>query len=246
MKKVRRTQSDKFLQIYNELDSFMRRELKLGDEADHAFMISEMARQGHRVFETFLFELRAFARLRNAIVHNPYQKIASPIAEPHPDIVKKYEKIVRLLVHQPKALSMAIPAHKIYTATLDTPVQEVMGIMLSRSYTHVPIIQDGKVVGVFSENTLFCYLASHKDALIMNDIKMQDFADFISFESHKNEYYEFINRETNIFEVEEIFAQGLKKLKRIAVVYVTENGNPSERLLGMITVWDLAGKRKLI
>jgi hypothetical protein len=80
----------------------------------------------------------------------------------------------------------------------------------------------------------------------MNDVKIKDFADFISFESHTNEYYEFVSRDTTIFEIEEIFTQGLKKLKRISVVYITENGKSSEGLLGMITVWDLAGSRKLI
>ncbi len=231
-----------FIQIYNELDNYMRKTLKIGDEADHTYLISQMAQKGHRIFETYGFDLRQFARLRNAIIHNPYQNNSQPIAQPNPDIVEKYEMIKNFVIHPPKALSIAIPAPIIFTATFDSNIQQIMKIMIDKSYTHIPIIEKGVMVGVFSENSLFSYLSASKDILITSDAKMGDLKEFIPFEKHQNEYFEFINKDALLTEVEEIFKKGLKDLKRIAVVYITEHGKKEEKLLGMITAWDLAGK----
>lgn len=241
MKKV--ILSDQFIHIYNELDSFMRKELKAGDEADHSYMIHEMAKRDNRTFEIYGYELRLFARLRNAIIHNPYQKNAHPIAEPHKNILEKYEYIKNLVIHQPKALSIAVPGPKIFTATLDSSLHQIMKTMLDKAYTHVPVIENGMMIGVFSENTLFSYLSERKDIIITSDAIIRDLKEFISLEKHLNEYFEFISRDAPLLEVADIFRKGLKDLKRIAVVYITEHGKQLEKPLGMITVWDLAGAR---
>ncbi len=242
MKKISR--SDEFIFIYNELDAFMRKALGQSNETEHTFLINEMGRRGNRLFEIHSYELRLFARLRNAIIHNPYQKDAHPIAEPHQETVKKYRYLKNLVINPPKALSIAIPGAKIFTATLDTNVQHILHTMIDKSYTHIPIIEEGKIIGIFGENTLFCYLAKTKDCIITNDFTMREFREFLSVEKHLNEYFEFVPRDALITEIEEIFEKGLKSLKRIAVVYITEHGKPDEKLLGMITSWDLAGSRQ--
>ena len=38
-----------------------------------------------------------------------------------------------------------------------------------------------------------------------------------------------------------MFQNGLKGKKRISVIFITQNGNENEKLLGLITAWDLAG-----
>lgn len=234
--------ADEFLRIYNELDAFMRQRLSLDEKTDHSFMIQEMAKKGYRVFSDFGYELRLFARLRNAIVHNPYLKTSTPIAEPHPEIIEKYQHIRNMALNPPKALSIAIPGSSIFTATLRSNVQDLLKIMLEKSYTHVPIIEKDHMIGVFSENTLFTYLVHNKNCIITDDFTIKEFADYIPIDKHLNEYYEFVTRETSLTEVVEIFQKGLKNLKKVAVVYITEHGKPEEKLLGMITVWDLAGK----
>ena len=236
--------ADRFIQAYNELDNYMRKTLKMGDEADHSYLIAQMSQKGYRIFEIHGFELRQFARLRNAIVHSPFQNNSQPIAQPNPDIVEKYETIKNLVIHPPKALAIAIPAPKIFTASFDSNIQQIMKIMIDKSYTHIPILENGVMIGVFSENTLFSYLAASKDILITADATMRDFKEFIPFEKHQNEYFEFISKEAMLDEVEEIFKKGLQDLKRIAVVYITEHGKKEERLLGMLTAWDIAGSKK--
>jgi CBS domain-containing protein len=114
--------------------------------------------------------------------------------------------------------------------------------MNDKVYTHVPVIENNKMVGVFSENTILSYLVHHKDAIIMKDTKIEEFKDFILIDKHTSEHFIFVPKDALLIEVEAIFHKGLVNRKRIAVVYITENGKPEEGLLGMITAWDIAGK----
>ena len=38
-----------------------------------------------------------------------------------------------------------------------------------------------------------------------------------------------------------MFQNGLKDQKRISVVFITETGKSSEKILGLVTAWDIAG-----
>ena len=40
-----------------------------------------------------------------------------------------------------------------------------------------------------------------------------------------------------------MFAKELKQDKRLAVVFITDSGDPNEKLLGLVTAWDVAGYR---
>lgn len=239
-----RTNSDKFLIIYNELDKYMRNYLEEKLETPNSYLIKTMA-QKNRVFSMYKEDLLAFSKLRNVIVHNPYKKNADPIAEPHEYIVKKYEEIKNQVIYPPVALNtVAIPWRNIFTTTMESKALDVMREMVKNSYTHVPVVDNGKTIGIFSENTVFSYISKHKDVILLEDSLISEFKDFIDIDRNESEYYEFVGKNTLLIEIEEMFQKGFKDNKRLAVVFITENGKQSEKLLGLITVWDLAGYQK--
>lgn len=141
-----------------------------------------------------------------------------------------------------KAIDIAVRREFIYTTSLDANAIDVMAEMNEKTYTHVPVMEKDTMIGVFSENTVLAYLVHHKDAIIMKDTKVSEFKEFIGLDSHKSEYFEFVPRNALLVEIETLFQEGLRERKRIAVVYITENGKRDEKLLGMITAWDVAGK----
>ena len=107
-----------------------------------------------------------YANLRNVIVHNPDKRHAHPIADPHDKVVEKYEKILLKVQNPAKAIDrIAVRRENIFVSSLDDSALEVMATMNKNIYTHVPIIEDGILIGVFSENTIFFYLVKTKDAL---------------------------------------------------------------------------------
>ena len=234
-----KTDSDKFIDLYNQLDAYMRNALKEDRYLDHSRLLREMSTR-NSVFLDYLQYLLTFADIRNMLIHNPYKKDADPLFTLNGYIVKRYAEIIDMLLNPPKAISIAVPGAAIFTATLDTPALKLMETMTKKNYTHVPILKDRSMIGVFSENTLLSYLVANHEGLILEDAKISDFKDFIKFEDHMNEYFEFVSRNTLLSVVEEIFHKGMKNKKRIAVVYITHDGKSAEKILGMITPWDIA------
>jgi predicted transcriptional regulator len=233
--------TSEFIAVYNELDSYMRKRLGAVEYVDHGTLLRQMSDK-NRLFSDNYKDLRLFADLRNILVHNPYPDKASPLIVPHQYILSKYQEIRDAVLHPKKAIDIAIKASFIYTTTLDANSIDVMEEMDEKTYTHVPVMEGQHMIGVFSENCILAYIVHHKEAIIMKDTKIEEFKDFIEVNKHKSEYFEFVQKDTLLSDVELMFQERLKARKRIAVVYITEHGKQNERLLGMITAWDIAGK----
>lgn len=232
--------ASKFLSIYNEIDHYMRKVLSAENYIEHGILLRQMSEK-NRLFESYYKDLKLFAELRNLLVHNPYPDSANPLIIPHEYILKRYEDIRNAVLHPKKAIDVAVKRELIYVTSLNAVAIEVMEIMDRKTYTHVPVIEDEKLIGVFSENTILTYFVNHKEIIFPKDTKILEFKNFIGLDKHPSEYFEFVARDTLLADVEVLFQKGLKEHKRIAVVYITQNGRKEEKLLGMITAWDIAG-----
>ena len=51
--------------------------------------------------------------------------------------------------------------------------------------------------------------------------------------------YEFIPKALDVYSIEDTFIDYMREGKRVSTLFVTENGNHREGLLGIITAWDL-------
>lgn len=231
--------AQQFVAIYNDLDHYMRKKLHAATYVDHGQLLREMAEK-QLIFKEHVTELRLFSEIRNLIVHNPYPNI-NPIFFPHKALVERYREILNKIKHPPKAMSIAIPASTIFTVKLKDKVHDVLDVMIKKTYTYVPVMDDGKFIGVFSESVLACYYGENKDFIMGKEALVEDFKEFLPFEKHSNEFFVFVPRNSLLSDVLDIFQKNLKVRKRVAVVYVTETGKKEEKLLGMITAWDIAG-----
>lgn len=234
---------EEFITIYNELDEFMRKELNQDYWVSHSELIRRMAKT-NKIFDIYKDELLSFARLRNAIVHNPDKREAHPIAEPHDYIVMKYGKIRDNVLRPTRALDIAVRSKNIYTASFDDKALDVMAAMKEYGYSHIPVVEDGRLLGIFSENTIFSYIVNTGNLSLEKDVKVRQFSEFIPIDKHQSETFAFVSRDALALEVEEMFAKKLRKGKRLAVVFITETGDPREKVLGLVTVWDIAGYRE--
>ena len=160
--------------------------------------------------------------------------------EPSEEIVAKLQEIIEKIEHPLLALDFAVRSDSIMKARLEDSVFSVMSRMENNGYTHVPIISDGKLFGVFSKSTIFSYLITHGLTKIRDDMQINAFFDFLPIEKHRGEYYDFAAKDALYIEVREMFENTYqRKSRRLMVVFITENGNPNERLFGMITPWDV-------
>lgn len=231
--------SDKeLLTIYNEIDAFLRRNYRQDKYSDHIFLIQELSRS-NRIINRHQAELRAVAQIRNSLVHNPFTG-AEPIVEIHPEVIKRYRAIRNALLNPDTALSIAVPTAKIFNVSLNSNLSKVLESMEKNIYTHVPVIKDDKMIGILSENTILAYLVESGEGIITKDMLVNDIAHLLPLEAHKSEKFIFLPRNASLGQVYGVFNKAIHKHERIGMVFITEHGKSEEKLLGIITAWDLA------
>jgi CBS domain-containing protein len=234
-----REPSQELVDLYNEVDAYMRQQYKHDKYSDHIFLIQELAPK-NRVIARHQQEMRAVAQIRNIIIHNAFGHIVGPVLQPHTEVVKRYRAVRDALLHPAEALSIAILAHRIYTASMDTNAIKLLKKMNENIYTHVPIMDGDTLLGIFSENTLLAYTADAGEAIITKDMTVVDFAEYIPLKNHASEAFEFLPRNASLGKVYEVFNKAISKHVRIGMVFITEHGREDEKPLGVITAWDLA------
>lgn len=149
------------------------------------------------------------------------------IAEPHEDVVIDYEKIVNEIERPPLSIDkMALKYNQLKKFLLDDKVNDVLKIMNENSFTQVPIIDDkGILQGVFSENTLASYLANNDLIIDKENSILKDFEEYLDIEKHIGEYYIFVPRDKNVYDIIDLF---YKKIflnnKYLSGIFITENG----------------------
>ena len=128
----------------------------------------------------------------------------------------------------------------IYAASMGDCIRPAMREMAEKVFTHVPILEDGRVVGVFSENTLLAYMNTSNIVVISENDTFEKVRDFLPLDRHVSEKFAFVSRGTIATEVVKLFQDSLAQRVRLGMVFVTEHGEPDEELLGIITAWDMA------
>lgn len=229
----------RFLTAFDQLDAVMREHLGRGPGDAHAGVLEAFATK-NSVVRRERTTLRRCAELRNLLQHAPDRARFDPFATPNEKLVERYEEIVRAVVNEPRAGERSVARSKLFVATLSDPVVATMETMAVRGYSQVPVLDDERIIGVFSESTPFAIVAETKELLLDRSWKLDDIRKHLAIDRQINERFEFIARAARWTSVEELFTEMREQGRRLGAVFVTENGKPNERLLGMITPWDLA------
>jgi predicted transcriptional regulator len=229
----------KFIQQYNKLDAFLRSHIPKSQHVEHGLLLQDAA-QKFSVVQRHLSDLRTFSQLRNILVHDMYRFKNEVIAIPTLEIVERYEQIVKAVLNPPTAMSIAVPASALFTVKSEDNALKAMAIMNKKTFTHVPVLRGSHMEGVFSENTVFSYLVREKESIIDESMKIGDFEGFLGLDQHPSEKFAFVARDATIEQVQTVFSEAMKTHTRIGMIFITANGLQKEKLLGIITAWDLA------
>lgn len=57
---------------------------------------------------------------------------------------------------------------------------------------------------------------------------------------HASESFRFVPRNITLAKVAEMFTDVMRKADRIGMVFITQNGRDTEKILSIITAWDIA------
>ena len=228
--------SDLFLDKYRQLESAIKSEYQLSS-VEVPSPVGYLLRQPE--YRNIRSELDYCREVRNLLSHNPKHNNAYMV-EPSDALLALLDSTIQKVQNPPRARNIASPRAKVLCKTLDDFVFPTMKEMNANIYTHVPIVENDVVHGVFSENTILTYLVDGEIGFD-ESITFRDIKDYLPMEAHRAESFRFIGANMTIGQISKLFESALERIDRIGMLFVTSSGKPSEKLLGIITAWDIAG-----
>lgn len=224
---------EEFLDLYKQLETIAVNQF--GAKGDGT-AVSQLQRRSE--FKNIRSELDYIRDVRNLLTHRP--KIGDSFAvEPTDAIIDLIKKVIQKIEQPMLASDIYIPLGQVLYAGMDTKVYSTMASMFKKAYTHIPILEDSRVVGVFSDNTLMNYIL-YGNIIINNETRFRELGDYLALGSHPAETYRFVARNEKVSYISDLFDDALKNSDRIGMVFVTEHGKMDEKLLGIITAWNIA------
>lgn len=234
--------SDEFLSAFNRIEKQCSNILKTTPHIPFSRLIEEAAKQ-NKVVKYYEKPLKAFADLRNAIVHNEIEP-GYVLAEPHDSVVKNIVEIAEKL-KSPRIIGNLIQ-QKISSFSIEDSLDAVLTEINDNSFTQFPIFSDRGFEGLLTENGIAHWLAANikEDIISLSETKV---IDILSCEESK-ENYRFINRKTSIYEIEEYFQKFINNGQNNGCLLITNNTKhvkEAKDILGIVTSWDLTEINKL-
>lgn len=229
-----------FLDKYKELEAVIKLEYNL-EERDSAmgFLLKNKA------YHSIRNELDLCRETRNLLSHNPRVRLAY-IVEPSEAMIKLLEDIIDKVKNPLRARDIMVKKSELYYGNMNDGVRQAMIAMSSKSYSHIPIMDDDVLVGVFSSNTLLSILIDEKLVSVDDDLKFKDIEKYLYYKNSTGESYRFISKKMPAGDISDLYKAAEEKNDRIGMMFVTENGNENEKVLGIITAWDLASEAEII
>jgi predicted transcriptional regulator len=176
--------------------------------------------------------------VRNFLVHTPKVSGMYPII-PSDEMINILQKCLNRIKSPISAMDYCIKAVNMYTASLDTSITEVSSYMNSHGFTHVPIMDRQNLVGIFSDNVLYSYICEKNSITINSDTKMEAVKEYLPLENHLNEYFAFLPKEASLYEASKLFTIDVRSMKKLTVIFFTNTGKKTEKILGMMTPYSL-------
>ena len=234
---ARQSRIERFLDLYKQLE----------DELEDKY------RNARRHYSSVVFEfirdedsapvrdqLETCREIRNLLTHSANLG-GEPIVEPSAPVVAAMEEVLNFVRKPPLALDYATKWDQVMKAHLHQKVLRLMEVMDKNGYSHIPVLNDGEFCGVFSVGSVFQYILRTGGKGIKPETTVAELGRHIQVDAHM-ENYDFVPKDATYLSVRRKFEKVRGKNKRISVIFITENGKPGERVLGMLTPWDVLGE----
>lgn len=227
--------SEQFLKQYRILEGLLEKRYT-GKKLSSSSVVMEYLRDADSA--PCRTDLDMCREIRNLLSHNT-DDAGEAVIEPSEGVVRLLKDIVEYVQRPRLAVDYGTPGDGIMFAHPNDSALDVMRHMLRMGYSHVPVRDKTGLVGVFSAGSLMSYIAekgldSQEDTLRIGDMK-----NALAINDSRADKYLFMDRNTTLTAVREAFERRHERNRRLAVVFITEDGEQYSPVLAMLTPWDV-------
>ncbi len=230
--------NDLFLKRYAVLESSLREYYKNNNLSFSVVTkrIFELKESNNKEKRYKGMKLEVAKQLRNNLAHLIKDESGNDYFEVSDDIIKFINEEIRFITESISAYGMCQSIDNIETCKKNDKVIDVLKIMRDTKHSHIPVLENGKVIGIFNMQTILDKILKEKtftldDKTIVLDL-MSDVKDCYAFD------FDFISRDKTFHDIEKMFERQ-KDNKELKMLFVTNNGLKTERLIGIITAYDV-------
>lgn len=211
--------TEKFLKLFNQLEEILAQISGKSKFANFDSKLDSACRNSGRL-NVMRSKIGWMAELRNVLIHENKFVDKSEIAIPCEWVIEELENIISSLTNPQNAFSIA--TQNIYSCDPNDPIAKVIKEMSAKTFTHVPVISDNQFLGLLTESAILAWLGDKAvdEGFILEEKTIKELEKYYK-NSSINDYYQFIPRDMDAFEVKERFTDFIKDGKRSGVLFVT-------------------------
>jgi predicted transcriptional regulator len=145
------------------------------------------------------------------------------------------EKLAYLVTAPPKVIPMF--QREVITCNLEDQIAIAIEVMYKNKYSQIPVMKEREMIKLLTANTIVNWLGSCVSDEIFS--LMETAVSEVCAYAEDKDNYVIVSKNTNAFELIEIFREFEYSGRRLEAVLINNSGKAHEQLLGIVTIWDL-------
>jgi predicted transcriptional regulator len=225
------TNSTAFLEAFIAIEEYLEQLNRHGRGMAFSQLI-DILRQQHSSVRLYAEDLKAFARLRNVIVHE--RGGGKILAEPNDWAVKQICHIRDILLQPP---TVAVFSQRKVKSIMSTDnMAHATRIMSDRHYSQLPVYDERRYIGLLTTRMITYWLGSQQaDSIPLAQTPVAD----VIRSAEPGDSAIFIANDTLLTEALELFDYHERRQRYVDALLITTDGTPQSPLLGIIAVGDI-------
>ena len=218
-----------FLERYREIEEWVLNNLNIIEMKD----LEQMPK-----YKSIRSNLAFCRMLRNLLSHYDWSKAGNDMIIVTDQAIRQVNNLYYSL-NPVTLMRVAIRAGQIFAPSPEDSVLAAVKVMQRNDYSYIPVVENHRIVGVFSTKTIMRLVAENNGVNISETLKFKEIADLIQLKDESNAHYGFINPNMTVEDISLKFQQSKTRRMRLDMLFITDNGRSDGLLQGMVTPVDL-------
>lgn len=229
--------SERLIHLFNQLDEYLRIKHFNNNPSYTSYSRKIYYIKKHHLEPVFENKrdfdvIKKAGEIRNIVVHN------NDLVDPNETFLNQFEALVERITRPKRVDQVMTPYQRLKKAQITDRLNDAIQLIKKHGFASIPVLKDGHVLGFFTEKTVFDYLTI-SDRIVDKDMTLETLKDVINFDQKPRAYFKFISRDMTVDEAYQIFIEDFRKKHELMLLLVTEHGDASESLLGIVALRDL-------
>jgi len=226
--------AEEFIEKYKEFESAVRTTYRLDNEESVRMFLCRQPE-----FSRYQAEIVCCQETRNLLQHQPKIRGEYPV-EPSRKLIETLDFLTAKVLDRETCKDICVKANAVFSVKPHDSVKSAMATMRAKRYSCAPVVDDeGKVLGIFSEGSMFDYLADEGIVELSETLCFEDLKGYTDPDGREGVLNLFLPYNYPVDKLLNRIESATNAKERFQVAIITNTGNRSEPMQGLVTTWDV-------